>query len=331
MSHNISNPFLFIIAFIGLAGIILALFYPFIFGKNQAQKRLTSVVGNQGKSDAKGRKTVSDDAKRKDIEKALRELEERQKGAGRSRVTLLIRLRQAGLNWGKQTYFIISAILAVAICILNIVWGLDWFPALAFGAMSGLVMPHFYVSIRRSRRMASFAKDFPNAIDIIVRGVKSGLPVADCLRIISIEAAEPVRSEFREIVEDQTVGLAIDQATGRLAERVPLAETRFFAIVIALQSRTGGNLSDALSGLSKVLRDRQKMHAKVRAMSSEAKSSAGIIGAVPVLLVAALKILSPEYMDILFDTFAGRIIIAGCIVWMGIGVFIMSKMIRFDF
>jgi tight adherence protein B len=330
MESASSNMLLTSLAFIGIAGVIIALFYPYIFGQSSAQKRLSSVVGPQNRSDRGNRKAV-DDSKRKDIEKALRELEEKQKGAGRSRITLLIRLRQGGLSWSKRTYFAISATLAIVSCLFNLSMGFNPFLALACGTTIGLLGPHLYVGFRRNHRMNGFTKEFPNAIDIIVRGIKSGLPVVDCLRVISVEAPEPVRSEFREMVEDQMIGLPVDQAAERLAERVPLAEARFFAIVVALQSRTGGNLSDALSGLSKVLRDRQKMKAKIRSMSSEAKASAGIIAALPVVVLTGMKLLSPAYIDVIFETTTGLIILSCCIAWMGLGVFIMSKMIRFDF
>jgi tight adherence protein B len=194
-----------------------------------------------------------------------------------------------------------------------------------------LLGPHFAVSFLRSRRLAKFAKEFPNAIDVIVRGVKSGLPVVDCLRIISVEASEPIRSEFKELVEDQTLGLPIDQAVQRLPKRIPLAEAKFFAIVISLQSRTGGSLSDALGGLSKVLRERQKMQAKIRSMSAEAKASAGIIGSLPVAVLVLMKIASPGYIDFMFTTLAGQIILGGSVAWMMVGVLVMWKMIRFDF
>jgi tight adherence protein B len=180
-------------------------------------------------------------------------------------------------------------------------------------------------------RLKSFSAEFPDSVDIIVRGVKAGLPLVDCLRIISLEAQEPVRGEFKAILEDQTMGLPIDQAVQRLSERVPLAETNFFAIVIALQSRTGGSLSEALGNLSKVLRERKKMKAKIKAVSAEAKASAGIIGCLPVVVALLIYLTSPAYISLLFTTTTGNIALAGSAFWMFIGVMIMRKMINFDF
>ena len=129
------------------------------------------------------------------------------------------------------------------------------------------------------RRMKKFIVEFPNAVDVIIRGVKAGLPLGDCIRVIAAEAAEPVRSEFRRIVEAQAIGLSVAEAVEKLHDSVPIAEANFFSIVINLQSKSGGNLSEALGNLSRVLRDRKKMALKIKAMSSEAKTSAGIIGA----------------------------------------------------
>jgi tight adherence protein B len=277
-------------------------------------------------------RTRADDSKRSDIEKTLREIEEKQKAKKGSRPSLLIRMRQAGLNWSTRSYFAACLLIgAGAFALAAGAFRLGPLSALGFAVSAGLLWPHWYVNFRRNRRLNRFAKEFPNAIDVIVRGVRSGLPAADCLRIVSVEAQDPVREEFREVIEDQTLGLPLDQAVQRLAERVPLAEARFFAIVIGLQSRTGGNLSEALGSLSKVLRERQKMKAKIRAMSSEAKTSAGIIGAMPVIVIALLQLSAPNYAGVLFTTFAGKVLLAGCAAWMAAGCGVMWRMIRFDF
>jgi tight adherence protein B len=161
--------------------------------------------------------------------------------------------------------------------------------------------------------------------------VKAGLPITDCLRIISLEAQEPVRSEFRTIMEDQTVGVPLDQAVQRLSDRVSLSETSFFAIVVAMQSRTGGSLSEALGNLSKVLRERKKMQAKIKSMSSEANASAAIIGSLPAVVTVMLYLTSPDYIALLFTTLIGQLVLAACGLWMGIGILVMRKMINFDF
>jgi tight adherence protein B len=164
-----------------------------------------------------------------------------------------------------------------------------------------------------------------------VRGLKAGLPLGDCMKIIAAEAQEPVTSEFRAVIEDQAMGMPVDEAVQRMPVRIPVAEASFFAIVITIQSRTGGSLAEALGNLSKVLRERKKMRAKIVAMSSEAKSSAGIIGALPVFVTGAIYFTTPDYIALLFTTSAGNIILAVSGFWMLMGILVMRKMINFDF
>ena len=265
------------------------------------------------------------------IEATLRELEDRQKLKQGEKPTLIGRMRQAGLKWSRNVYYGTCAATGSATLVALLAGlGISLLPAFGFAVAGGLLFPHVYVDVLRRIRFRKFAAEFPNAVDVIVRGVKSGLPLVDCLRIISVEAQEPVRSEFRVILEDQTMGMPMDQAVQRLPDRVPLPEASFFAIVIALQSRTGGSLSETLSNLSKVLRERKKMQAKIRAVSSEAKSSAAIIGSLPIVVAMLLYLTSPDYIILLFTTFLGKIVLAASAFWMGIGVLVMRKMINFE-
>jgi tight adherence protein B len=327
-----SDQIPFIVAALGavcVIGLLIAVFYSRLDKNAEGQKRLSAI----SKSGAAGeRATRSEETKRRDIEKTLREMEEKQKATKGARPSLLVRMRQAGLAWSTKTYYTSCALAGCGTMLAMLsVSQIDLLPALGFGVAVGLLGPHLCVAFLRNRRFKKFTREFPNAMDVIVRGVKSGLPAVDCLRIISVEAQEPIRSEFREIVEDQTLGLPMDEAVQRLPTRIPLAEAKFFAIVIALQSRTGGNLSETLASLSKVLRERQKMRGKIVAMSTEAKTSAFIIGCLPIAVTILMHVSSPDYIDVLFVTFAGKVILAGCLAWMMIGVAVMWKMIRFDF
>ena len=200
----------------------------------------------------------------------------------------------------------------------------------AAALVGGFGLPSWFLSFRKKRRLASFVNEFPNAVDIVIRGVKAGLPLGDCLRIIATESPEPLRSEFRQVVEAQAVGLTVTEAVERMAERVPVTESHFFAIVIGIQQKSGGNLTEALGNLSRVIRDRKKMRGKIKAVSSEAKASAGIIGALPFVVGGMVYLTSPDYMSLLFTTNTGRFIMLGCACWMGIGIFVMKKMIAFD-
>jgi tight adherence protein B len=186
------------------------------------------------------------------------------------------------------------------------------------------------LSFLMKRRIKRFIDEFPNAIDIIVRGIKSGLPLADCLRIISMEAREPLKGEFRAIVEAQTLGLTMGDACQRMTQRMPIQEANFFAIVIQIQQKSGGNLSEALANLSKVLRDRKRMKGKIAAMSMEAKVSAIIIGSLPFVVAAMLSASSPDYLAPLFQSETGHLLLLGSAFWMSCGVIIMRHMINFD-
>lgn len=185
--------------------------------------------------------------------------------------------------------------------------------------------------MRRNRRQNKFLLEFANSIDIVVRGIKSGLPVNDCIRIIANESPDPIGPEFAEIVEGQKLGIPLDQGLERMYERMPLAEVNFLAIVIAIQQKTGGNLAEALANLSKVLRDRRKMKSKIEAMSMEAKASASIIGILPPGVMGMLYFTNPEYIELLWITSLGQALLVMCGTWMLIGVLIMKKMIAFDF
>ena len=195
----------------------------------------------------------------------------------------------------------------------------------AFGA------PRWLLSYLRKRRETKFLDHFPDAVDVIVRGIKAGLPLLDCIKMIVSEAPEPIKTEFRLILETQAVGMLLGEACGKLYERTPLPEANFFGIVVAIQQRSGGNLSEALGNLSKVLRDRKKMKAKIQSMSQEAKASAGIIGALPIAVMTLVYLTSPNYISLLFTNSVGHIMLAGSAIWMVMGVLVMKKMINFDF
>jgi tight adherence protein B len=322
----------FLVVF-SVGGLLAAALYPRLTGADKSTKRLESIAETKRRA-AADRIAQEEGRRKRSVEDTLKELEEAQKAKARKsqKPTLTNRMRQAGLAWSKRTYYMVcvGAALASFVVFLAIV-GLGPIPAVGFALSAGVLLPHFYVNFKRNRRLKQFTMEFPNAVDVIVRGVKAGLPLVDCLKVIASEAQEPVRSEFQEIMEDQTLGMPLPDAVSRLPERIPLAEANFFAIVIAIQARSGGSLSEALSNLSKVLRDRKKMNAKIKAMSAEAKSSAGIIGSLPVIVAILVYFTSPDYILLLFTTTTGNIVLACCGIWMFMGIMVMRKMINFDF
>jgi tight adherence protein B len=182
-----------------------------------------------------------------------------------------------------------------------------------------------------SGRQKKFSNQLADAIDVIVRGVKSGLPLNQCLRIIAAESPEPLRTEFQQLCDSQSMGVPLDQSMQRMYDRMPLAEVNFFSIVLVIQQKTGGNLSESLGNLSGVLRARKLMKEKVKALSAEAKASAMIIGALPIVVMAMVYFTRPAYIATLFTDPVGHLILLGCAVMMSMGIFIMHKMVNFKF
>jgi tight adherence protein B len=307
---------------IGLGGLAFA----FVGGDSRADKRRASVV----KSDPKAiSASVSVDraARKKQIAEGLRDIERK----GKQRVSLSTRIDQAGLSITTQQYWIGSLIFGLLVSAVAYVESKSALLAVLIGVIGAVGLPQLMLARLRIRRINKFIANFPTAIDIIVRGVKSGLPLGDTIRIAAAESPEPVKSEFRRVVEALSLGMTLPEAVERMAQRVPIAESNFFSIVIAIQGKSGGNLSEALSNLSRVLRERKKMKGKISAMSMEAKASAAIIGAVPFLVVGALYVSSPKYVSLLWTTSHGRMISEIAICWMGIGVAMMKKITTFDF
>jgi tight adherence protein B len=300
--------------------------YPILSGERQAERRMASVA----RAEPIARPTrASQKSRREQVEGTLKELEERQKKA--KRVSLTTRISQAGLHWSKRSFLGLAAGLGIGAFLVALLLGSGLLASLAFGFAAGGGLPFWLLKFLKKRREARFLEALPDAVDLIVRGIKAGLPLLDSLRMISTEAPEPVRSEFRAIIETQTVGIPLGEACMRLYERMPLPEANFFGIVIFIQQRSGGNLSEALGNLSRVLRDRKKMKAKIKAMSMEAKASASIIGALPLIVMTLVWLTSPGYIQLLWTEQLGRMMLAACAVWMFIGVMVMKKMINFDF
>lgn len=310
---------------IAVAGVMYAFVYPYLSGEIKAQKRTAALVSSNDRR-REGRAAADPAKRRKMILESLENMETKSV----RKATLEQRVSRAGLSVSPRLFLVGCAVFAAMTIGLVYLLNDSLLVASGAGMVAALGVPNWALSFLTKRRMTKFIDEFPGAVDIIIRGVRAGLPVADCFRMIATDAPEPVRSEFRQIVESQTIGLSVGEATERFAERLPIAETSFFSIVINLQQRSGGNLSEALANLANVLRERKKMKAKIRAMSAEAKASAGIIGSLPFLVGIAVWLTTPSYIAILFTTNVGNVVIAGGLLWMAIGVVIMKKMIDFD-
>jgi tight adherence protein B len=311
-------------------GVIWVFVYPILSGERHVERRQQSVTRSEPAARvAAASAGRSPKVRREQVEESMKELEIRQKKL--KNLPLPMRISQAGLSWTKRQFIIVSVVIGAALFVGGFIVSGNILVAAGLGFAGGFGLPRWLLIFLKKRREDKFLYNFPDAVDVIVRGVKAGLPLGDCLRIIANEAQEPVRSEFRTVVESQTIGIPIGDACAKLYERMPLPEANFFGIVVAIQQRAGGNLSEALSNLSRVLRDRKKMKAKIQAMSMEAKASAVIIAALPFCVMMLVYITSPTYIELLWTHPTGRFMMACCAMWMSIGVFVMKKMINFDF
>ncbi|AWN46123.1 pilus assembly protein [Methylobacterium terrae] len=299
-----------------------AVVVPLLPSEARAAKRQQALIGQRQAAER-----VQAVSRRDQVAKSLKEIEDKEKKA---RISLELRLAQAGLSIDKRQFHLFSAGGGLLAGLLGFLLSGDALLGLGLAFAAGLGLPRWLLSYLRKRRITRFILELPNAMDVIVRGIRSGLPVGDCLRIIAREAQEPVKSEFRALVEAQALGISLAEAVGRLYERMPVPEANFFAIVIGIQQKSGGNLSEALGNLSRVLRDRRKMSEKVKAMSMEAKASAAIIASLPFVVASLAWLTSPDYISLLWTTKIGHIALAGSAVWMLVGVTVMSRMIRFD-
>lgn len=276
-----------------------------------------------------GRGTTAQTAeqRRKQI---MQQLKDADRAERKARVTLSARLRQAGLSTSVRTFWVVSLSAGLVAGVLSLLF-MPPLLALGMALVFGLGLPRWVLGFLGKRRMKKFSGEFANAVDIIVRGIKSGLPVHDCLKIIARESPAPLGPEFQRLVENVGVGLTLEQALEKMYERMPTPELRFFAIVVSIQAKTGGNLAEALSNLSTVLRSRKQMGEKIKALASEATASAGIIGSLPPAVMLIVLVTTPAYMMLMFTDPRGQLMLLGAAMWMGSGIFVMKKMIAFKF
>jgi tight adherence protein B len=243
---------------------------------------------------------------------------------------LRLRLAQTGKKWTLKQYMYASLGIAFTIAALLLLKGAPAYLALFTGLLIGAGLPHMVVNFLINKRIKLFTAHFPDAIELLVRGLKSGLPVGETLNVVAKEIPGPVGVEFKIVTEKIKIGKTMEDALQETADRLGTAEFQFFVITLAIQRETGGNLAETLANLADVLRKRAQMKMKIRAMSSESKASAYIVGSLPFFVFGMVWSVNPEYLGGFF--YEPRLIIAGIIgmVWMSIGVFIMAKMVSFE-
>lgn len=329
------------LAFLAVAGVGLA----FAGGGSAeaASKRARQFQADQ-KNASKNRKSGQEKARARQTQQMLANLREQNEEKRKSLLPRDIgaRMQRAGIDAPPSSFWIFSAILGVALAAGAFLSGADGFslfgmelrsrPAVVTAAAAAgfLGVPRWLLGMLEKRRHKKLTNQFADAIDIIVRGVKSGLPLNECLQIIGRESPEPLAGEFRDLSDNIRMGNTVEQALGKFYRRVPLPEVNFFVIVLNIQSKTGGNLSEALGNLASIIRQRKMMREKIKAMSSEAKASAMIIGSLPFAVGSMVFLTTPSYIMELFTTPTGHGILALGAVLMGLGIMVMRNMINFD-
>ena len=321
-------PYLFVglIALaIGMLAFVVA--FPFLTGEVRSEKRMDAVT--KGKANRVGSRQDAATDRRKQVQDQLKFAD--QKKAAKNKVTLRTKLMRAGLAATPKQFHIASLIMGAVAFVFALVGGL-WIGTCALvGVACGLGLPRFILSFLVKRRQAKFTNEFANAIDVIVRGVKTGLPLSECLNIIARESPEPVKGEFIDLVEGQRLGLPLQECFDRMMDSMPLPEVNFFSIVVAIQQSSGGNLAEALGNLSGVLRSRKMLAAKVQALSGEAKASAAILGGLPFVVMGGVYMTSPAYIEVLFHDPIGHVLLAVAAFWMSCGLLVMRQMINFKY
>ena len=323
---NLQTLALVFMAAAAVGGVAWVFLYPSLSGEAKAEKRRAAFARTVPAVRQVDRAQRS---RREQVEGSLREIEQRLKRD--KKIALSTRIAQAGLSWSKKKFLIVSGIFAAVCFVVPIFLGAGPIAAAGLAFAAGFGLPRWLLGFLKTRREKAFLRALPDAVDVIVRGIKAGLPLFESLKVVAADSPEPVKSEFAAIIETQAIGMPLGDACSRLFERMPVPEANFFGIVISIQQKSGGNLSEALSNLSKVLRDRKKMAAKIQAMSMEAKASAAIIGALPPMVMLLVYLSTPDYIALLWTHPTGRLMMAGCVLWMSAGIFVMKKMINFDF
>jgi tight adherence protein B len=309
-----------------IGGIAWVFIYPLLSGETQAANRRASVAKPEP---AARQSEKSQRSRREQVEGSLKEVEARRQKD--NKIPLSSRLTQAGLDWSTQKFLVVSGVLATVCFALAMMLGGGLLGAVGLAFAAGFGLPRWILGFLKKRREKKFLLALPDAVDVIVRGIKAGLPLFESIKVVAADASEPLKGEFLAIIETQAIGMPLGEACARLYERMPVPEANFFGIVIAIQQKSGGNLSEALGNLSKVLRDRKKMSEKIQAMSMEAKASAAIIGSLPPIVMLLVYLSTPDYISLLWTHPTGQLLLVGCAIWMSVGIMVMKKMINFDF
>jgi tight adherence protein B len=302
---------------------------PSLLGNNRADKRRKALQGDLRVARLENDTNRTREQRRKAVQAALRQQNEALNS--RRRLSLAQLLFQAGMTMKPAVFIRNSVILGIGVFVALVLVQVPIYLAPVFALAAAYLLPRFYVGQKRKKYQSRFLDELPNAVEAVVRGVKTGLPLNDSMRVVAKDAREPVKSEFGRVLDQQQIGMSMTEAVAVMLDRVPLPEVNFFVVVITVQQQSGGNLSEALGNLAKVLRNRRKMKQKIKAMSSEAKASAGIIGSLPFVVGILVSVASPAYLAPLFTSTLGHIWLGIGVVMLSAGVFVMNRMVQFEY
>ena len=319
-----------VLSALAVGGLILVL-VPLGDRAGPGTRRISRVTGKVDAEGARRLQQLANEKRRRKVQDALKEVD-RSREAQRRAKTLAVQLQQAGLSISPRDFYIRS-VLCGAFCAGVFGFFVSSNPMLiaGTGVAGALGLPRMWLKRMAKKYKERFLTEFPVAIEAMARGVKTGLSIGECLTIVAQETEEPVKSEFQEIMEVQRVGLTLEEAISRLNDKVQLSEVNFLRIVIGLQQKAGGQLSEVLANLGFVLRERRKMGAKIEAYASEGKTSANVIAALPFFIGGIIYFMRPDLMESLFTRTSGQLLMGGCLLWMGVGMFVMRKMVNFDY
>jgi tight adherence protein B len=270
------------------------------------------------------------ETRRKQVMQRMRSLQEG-KRHGRSRIgAVRVNIMRAGYNITLAKFWAICGAVGLAASALWDFSGKTPYGTPIVFLVVTFLLPRLFLNFKAKRRQKEFTKNFQSAIDVIVRGLKTGLPVQECFRIIGREIPDPCGSEFRMVIDEVNAGLTLEDALERSFERMPTQELRFFTTVIAIQAQTGGNLAEILGNISGVLRGRVFLREKIKALSAEARMSSYIVGALPFLVCGVLTLVNYSYISVLWTTRKGEYILAAACFMMAAGMFVMNRMANLD-
>ena len=311
---------------IGIGVVVFVVVTVLNIQKNR-RKRFLKVIQGKHENKGKGRKTITQDQRRAEIAKKLKETSHTEKAKEGSVLPQLI--VQTGLGITIKQYWIGSAVFAGLATFAVLLSGKSLLMVILTAIISFMGIPRLFLKIMAKKRQKKFLDDFADALDSMGRLLKSGMPVSEAVKMVAREFTGPVGEEMSRVYDEQKVGISLPDAVLNSARRMPLPEMQMFATAVAIQAQTGSSLSEVLVNLSSMIRARFRLKRKVNALSSEAKASAMIIGALPCLVAGGMYLINPDYIEVLFITTKGNVVLGAAIFWMMLGVIVMRQMINF--